>query len=56
MRTEADRIRANFKGAKKRIDYRRDGLGSLWFELAQRYKRPVRAIKNIVGYHGRTDW
>lgn len=51
-----DRIRAHFKGLKKRWDFRRDGLPGIWMLLARQWKRPVRDIKNIVGYHGRHDW
>lgn len=47
--TPEDRIRAQYRGAKKRIDYRRDGLPTLWLRLARQWKRPVREIKQICG-------
>lgn len=56
MQTETDRIRAQFKGMKKRRDFRDSGLPGIWMHLARQWQRPVREIKNIVGYHGRTDW
>ncbi len=45
-----DRIRAQYRAGKKRLDYRNEGLPTLWLRLAQQWQRPVREIKRICGY------
>jgi hypothetical protein len=57
MTTEEDRIRAHYRGLKKRLDPSTGDLGvDVFMRLARQWKRPVAEIKNIVIYHGRTDW
>lgn len=54
--TPEDRIRAEFKARKARLDYNANGLPVLFMALAKKWERPVTEIKNIVEYRGRTDW
>lgn len=55
---EDRRIRAHYKAAKISVfRWNKNGtMSDVWMRLARRWKRPVREIKNIVHYHGRTDW
>jgi hypothetical protein len=42
------RILAEFRGLKKRWDYRNSGLPALYLWMARKWKMPVREIKRIV--------
>jgi hypothetical protein len=47
--TIEDRIKAQFRERKKRLDYRNgSALPWLYLALARQWKRPVREIKQIV--------
>lgn len=53
--SEEDRIIAHYKALKRRVNGG-DMSVNVWMPLARKWHRPVREIKNIVQYHGRTDW
>ena len=42
------RILAEYRGLKKRWDYRNSGLPALRMYLAQKWRVPIREIKRIV--------
>lgn len=46
--TPEDRIRRQYKAARKRIDPRLESVGPLWLQIARQWKRPVQEIKRIV--------
>lgn len=41
------RIRAEYRGLKKRWDYRNSGLPALWLFLARKHRMPVQSVKRI---------
>lgn len=58
---EDRRIRAHFKSLKRSYgrdewDGGRNSMATVFMALARHWRRPIREIKNIVAYHGRTDW
>lgn len=42
------RIKAQFRAERKRLDYRIGGLPALYLRLARQWERPVQEIKRIV--------
>ena len=50
MQTSEDRIRRQFKSLKKLYYSEDESISAVWVRLARQWNRPIREIKEIVGY------